>query len=79
MSNVDGVEQDTVTWDGKDFATVQMLLVKCRVKGEPACRLPDGDMSRMEVRVGLSNNLDWVPVQIGQFIAVNGAKVVSIW
>jgi hypothetical protein len=64
-----------VQWDGRDFAAIQLLLTDARADHEPACRLPDGDMSRMEVRTG---NGQWVWVQPGDRVALadDGTAIV---
>ncbi len=69
---------DSVIWDGKDFAAVQMLLMDCRAEGDPACRLPGGDMARMEVRAGTAYYGPWTPVQVGDTITVTESGVVEI-
>ena len=68
-------DSDSVTWDGKNFAAVQMLLMNCRDEGDPACRLPGGDMTRMEVRAGTAFDKDWVPVQVGDTISVTDGVI----
>jgi hypothetical protein len=75
---IDGVEQDFVTWDGKDFAAVQELLHPWRFNGEPLCRLPGADMGRMEVQVGIPGQGTWTAPRVGQLIAVNNGGIVSI-
>lgn len=58
-----------VLWDGKDFAAVQMLFAGIpRPAGEPLCRLPGGDMSRMQVMTARG----WVQVVPGEIISVPG-------
>ncbi len=61
------MSDDSVTWDGKDFAAVQMLLTGTRQAGEPSCRLPGADMSRMQVLAGCT----WLPVFPGQRIVLD--------
>jgi hypothetical protein len=62
-------------WDGKNFARVQLLLTDAREHGEPACRLPGGDMARMEVRT-LADG--WVAVQPGQRVCLGKTRAVSV-
>lgn len=64
----------SVTWDGRDFAAVQMLLAPARQRGEPACRLPEGQMSRMQVWSGGG----WVEVRPGETISIDDEAVITV-
>jgi hypothetical protein len=80
-------EEETMTaprsilWDGKDFAAVQMLLAEFRTRGEPVCRIPGGDMTQMEVFLGLPGKNSaggWTPVPVGWVIAVSDGGIISL-